>query len=30
MKTITNLKDVTLLAPSNEAWMEANLDELMQ
>lgn len=30
MKTITSLKNVTLLAPSNEAWIEANLDELMK
>lgn len=30
MKTITDLKNVTLLAPSNEAWIEANLDELMK
>lgn len=30
LKTITGLKNVTLLAPSNEAWIEANLDELMK
>lgn len=30
MKTITDLKNVTLLAPSNEAWIDANLDELMK
>lgn len=30
MNTINNLKDVTLFAPSNQAWMDANLQNVIR
>lgn len=30
MNTINNLKDVTLFAPSNKAWMDANLANVIR